>query len=479
MRSAGKTAITISAVVALAAGTTGVATAQQPGVAADSVRGSIAYLVDRYGVSQAEALRRLDLQRVSSHLDKLFKTAFPDNYAGMRIDQDGGGVLRVSFKDPSAATGALADVADRAHVTTERVEHSLADLTAARDRVAQEVDAGPLSAYLPAISQAENRVVLWEREWVAQDTTRLDSPARAGASAAAEADAARRAVAADPGVVVARTLVEPKPLAAQVVDPDQCHPLSCLDQGPMRGGIRLNLKRDNGTWGGCTVGYNVRSSGGGFAGKPWVLTAGHCMATKTNNTPTQHHGVDVVAQHGIEKNSYPYDYAAVPYVDDATAQEWLEGHSERNLVLKCEGVGGCDTPSTQQITTVHPLADIIPGWVVCAAGSGSSAADHPAEVDSGAGAGYQPGTHCGQVLSTDVGINTDVCARAGDSGGPLFTEVDRAGLGILEGSQQERSGPCAPGELNNYSPLDTILTDLGERVASQGSVFSVITSPQG
>ncbi len=282
-------------------------------------------------------------------------------------------------------------------------------------------------------------------------------------------------------MVVSRTLVQPKPLAAQASDPAFCHPLSCLDKGPMRGGVRLDLKRDNGTVGGCTVGYNVRSSGGGFPGKPWVLTAGHCMATKTNNVPTQHNGVDVVAQHGIEKNSYPYDYAAVPYVDDATAQKWLEGQSAHNLVLKCQGAvgGGCDSSVDQQIAKVHPLADIIPGWVVCAAGSASNAADFPDKVDSGAGAGYQPGLHCGQVLSTDVGINTDVCARAGDSGGPLFTEVDRAALGILEGSQQERSGPCAAGELNNYSPLETILTDLSARVASQGSVFSVITSPQG
>lgn len=480
MRSARRGVIAVAAVAVLTAGIPVVAEAQPAALAAASVRGSIGYLVDRYGVTESEALRRLDLQRASLQLDKLLKSAFPDSYAGMRLDQDNGGVLRVSFKDLAVAADALAGVADRDHVQTEQVRYSLAELTQARDKIAQEVDAGPVAAFLPAISQADNRVVLWEREWMTEDKTRLDSPARAGESAAAESDAARRVVAADPGMVVSRTLDKPKPKSAQQSDPAYCHPLSCLDKGPIRGGVRLDLKRDNGTWGGCTVGYNVRSSGGGFPNKPWVLTAGHCMATKTNNTPTQHNGTDVVAQHGIEKNSYPYDYAALPYVDDAAAQKWLDGQSEHNLVLKCAGVnGGCDSSTSQQITKVHPLADIMPGWVVCAAGSGSSAVDFPGKVDSGAGAGFQPGTHCGQVLSKDVGINTDVCARAGDSGGPLFTEVDRAALGILEGSQQDRSGPCAAGELNNYSPLETILADLGERVASQGSVFSVITTPQG
>ncbi|HWO60524.1 MAG TPA: S1 family peptidase [Umezawaea sp.] len=467
-----------TAVAVLFTGIPVVAEAQPVGLAPASVRGSIAYLVDRYGVSEFEALRRLELQRLSPLLDKQLRAAFPTSYAGMRLDQDNGGVLRVSFKDPTVATAALAEVPEGATVETEQVSHSLAELTEARDRIAEEVGAGPDATHLPAISQAENRVVLWEREWVGKDSATLGAPAQVGASRAAASDAARRAVAADPGLVVPRTLPKPEPLAAARVDPSFCHPLSCSDKGPMRGGLRLDLKRDNGTVGGCTVGFNVRSSGGGFPGKSWVLTAGHCMATKTNNTPTQHNGVDVVAQHGIEKNSYPYDYAAVPYVDDPTAQKWLEGQSERDLVLKCQG-NGCESSTNQQITKVYPLAEVIPGWVVCAAGSASSAVDFPDKVDSGAGAGYLPGTHCGQVLSTDVGINTDVCARAGDSGGPLFTEVDRAGLGILEGSRQHRSGPCAAGELNNYSPLDTILTDLGARVASQGSAFSVITAPQG
>ena len=145
-----------------------------------------------------------------------------------------------------------------------------------------------------------------------------------------------------------------------------------------------------------------------------------------------------------------------------------------------------DTPCGQQATSVdeeitgtHALAEIKAGWIVCATGSGSSAYNYPDSVDSGAGQDYLVGTRCGRVLSTDVGINTDLCARAGDSGGPLFSQVDHTALGILEGGQQSRSGPCQLGELNNYVPIETIIDELNARIAGQGSVFSVITTPNG
>jgi streptogrisin C len=250
------------------------------------------------------------------------------------------------------------------------------------------------------------------------------------------------------------------------------------------------MRRDNGTTGGCTAGFNLRTTGGAFPNVPLVLTAGHCMATKTNNVPTEHNRQPILNQHGIEKNFYPYDYAAVQYVDAATANTWLEGQTNRNTVLTYCRNGGLDsdydtpcgpqaTSQNQEITSVTPLEQILPGAIVCATGSASSAVNYPDSYDSGAGEGYLVGTRCGRVLSTDVGINTDLCARAGDSGGPLFSQVTKAGLGILEGSQQSRSGACQVGELNNYAPLSTILEDLSARQASGGSTFNLITTPQG
>ncbi|MFE2753600.1 trypsin-like serine protease [Actinosynnema sp. NPDC059335] len=472
-------------VAATALGTTGGASAApvarttlDPAAVAESVR----YLVESYGVGEREALRRLELQQEAVRLDGVLRKENPAEYGGMWLDQTAG-VLVVAMTDPAAARRHLKDLPDRAHVRTQAVRHSLADLTAAKERIAAGVGAGSDAVYLPAVNERDNEVVVWERPWVAQE--------KLSVARAQEGEAVRRALAAETGVAV-RTAVlpRPEPLSTPNVDWGFCHPLYCTNHGPMRGGLRLDMKRDNGTWGGCTAGFNLRSTGGGHPGKAWVLTAGHCMATKTNNTPTEHNGTPVLQQHGIEKNSYPYDYAALPYVDAAAANTWLESHTNRNRVLKYCRNGGADsnadTPCGQQatsvdelITGVHGLAEVKAGWVVCASGSGSSAVNYPDSVDSGAGEGYLVGTRCGRVLSTDVGINTDICARAGDSGGPLFSQVDHTALGILEGSQQSRSGACYAGELNNYVPIDTILTDLSARLASQGSTFSVITTPNG
>lgn len=440
-----------------------------------TVRESITYLMQTYGVSEREALRRLELQNDASKLEETLKREAAGEYGGMWLDQEGGGKLVVAMTKPSAAARYVRTMPDHANVEVRTVQNSLAALRSARDRISEQVGAGRDAVYLPAVSETENRVVVWERAWLKEK--------KAGVSTLAQAE--DRAFDAEPGLVSTRTLQKPTPYA---VDLGYCHPLHCTNHGPMRGGLRLDMRRDDGTVGGCTSGFNLRTTGGAFPGVPWVLTAGHCMATKTNNVPTQHNGEPVVNQHGIEKNSYPYDYAAVQYVDAAAATKWLESQPDRNVVLKYCRNGGNDsstlcgpqeTSRNQSITEVTPLAEIKAGAIVCASGSGSSEVDYPDSVDSGAGAGYLVGTRCGRVLSTDVGINTDVCARAGDSGGPLFSQVDKAALGILEGSQQSRSGPCQPGELNNYAPISTILEDLSARQASGGSVFNVITTPQG
>ncbi|SDL96723.1 streptogrisin C [Lentzea albidocapillata subsp. violacea] len=442
-----------------------------------SVKESIDYLVQTYRVTEREALRRLELQNDAAKLEATLRKEAAGEYGGMWLDQQTGELV-VAMTKPAAAQRQIAAMPDRANVEVRTVKHSLASLKSAHDRISRQVGAGAESVYLPAISTTENRVVVWERAWLREN--------KVGAAAQAEI----RTFDADPGMVSARVLREPTPYSADPVDWGFCHPLYCTNYGPMRGGLRLDMRRDNGTTGGCTSGFNLRTTGGAFPGVPWVLTAGHCMSTKTNDVPTQHNRQVVLNQHGIEKNFYPYDYAAVRYVDAATATTWLEGQTNRNTVLKYCRNGGLDsngdtpcgpqvTSQNQEITSVTPLSGILTGAIVCASGSGSSAVNYPDSFDSGAGEGYLVGTRCGRVLSTDVGINTDVCARNGDSGGPLFSQVTKAGLGILNGSQQARSGACQLGELNNYAPLSTILEDLSARQASGGSVFNVITTPQG
>jgi streptogrisin C len=109
------------------------------------VSGSIAYLRQAYGVSEQEALRRLD--------------------------QADGGRLVVATS-PQTVAGHLSGLPDRGHIVVKRVSRSLAELRATRDRLAAEVGDGPDSVVLPRVSETTNQVVAWRRDWLVTDGTR-------------------------------------------------------------------------------------------------------------------------------------------------------------------------------------------------------------------------------------------------------------------------------------------------------------------
>jgi len=387
-----------------------------------------------------------------------------------------------------------------------KAKYTLSALTATRDRIAAKVAEGPDAVYLPVVNVKDNRVEVFERGWVRQH--KLDGTWEAesgGAQKPTNDPSARRAlvdgesaradsaVAAEGPAVIRRPLAKPYPLNTPYVDWGYCHPLYCsrTSYGAFRGGLRLDVKRDDGSWGGCTSGFNMRSYYGTYASWPWVLTAGHCVVGKTNNEPIQHNGYNVFQQHGFERNSYPYDYAVLPYNSVTAQNAWLENFSNRNRVMVYCRSGGLDSDSdtpcsgSNHVSSYMNLDDyisyssILVGYVVCASGTGSNPSNYPDSYDSGAGAGYLVGTRCGRVTSFDGGIVTDICARAGDSGGPLFNQVDHKAYGILEGSIQHRSGACQIGEYNNYSPISKILTDVNSGSQNTegrfGSHFQVIT----
>ncbi|MFF4551095.1 hypothetical protein [Streptomyces sp. NPDC001435] len=475
----------------------------------DAVRESVAYLKETYHVSDAEALRRLQLQADAQILDKKLRKERPGAYAGMWLDQDHGGVLRVLTTSDSAVAPYIRALADRSHVRTRTVAHSRAELDGIVSRLERTVGGGPDSLFIPAVSMMENKVVLWRRDWVA-DAKRSGTwnklsnlRGRPAATAAARTDAVahelargRAGLAAQPrGLVEERRLDQPQQAFTPYVDWGYCHPLYCSTKyGPMRGGLRLNIKRDNGTWGGCTSGFNIRSKGGTtYNNWAWVLTAGHCVVGKTNNTYINHNGYSILQQHApnaaLEINSYPYDFVMLPYISGSYSQTWLDNFSGKNRVMKYCRNGGqdsdSDTPCGTQATTAdqwitgyHNFSEINPGWVACATGTGSDSSNYPESYDSGAGDGYLVGTRCGKVISPKdgVGIWTDICARKGDSGGPLFSQIDKTAYGILEGSYQSRTGPCYSGEINNYVPISTIY-HYTDNVA--GATYRVITSSTG
>ncbi|WP_405100499.1 S1 family peptidase [Micromonospora sp. NBC_01412] len=427
---------------------------------------SVAYLSDRYGISATEAARRLALQELAPPLATTLADRFPGEYGGMWLDQSAGGVLTVAATRPESVRAAVAPVPDAAHVRVVPVRHSLRQLGASAARVAKALGAAVGTDVV--VDQAANEVVVLTGGRVAAGDRRLPAAlADAGVSARSRARVARVSV------------------------PKACDPRDCT-RAPMRGGIRLDVPRDDGTVGGCTSGFNVRDR----SGAAYVLTAGHCVVggrhTRRDDAWHQFLGPKIPVtiesgNTGLAENAYPNDYAVMPYQAGAL-QRWAyptTATSRPSLVnYWCVADNPrCTTSRDVAITGYVPWSDIQTGWVVCATGSAYTPKAGEPYVDSGAGLGYLPGTRCGEITGkSGGGIDVRICARPGDSGGPLFTESDGRALGILSNGDPGQ-GRCANAdEHNSYAPVSTILDRanartngrLGLRLAITGPIFGPI-----
>jgi Trypsin len=391
-----------SAAQAAAPGPTGSSPAPTPANAPQSIR----YLVSRYSINEKEAQRRLALQAESAALAAELSAKHPQEYAGMWLDQAGGGVLRVAMTQPSL-------VPARPGIVAVQAQRSLASL----EQEARQVAADHPDAQV-YVDQQSNQVKVQEL----------------------------------PGFVL------------------KCDPLHCL-QSPIRGGIRLDIPRDNGTVGGCTTGFLLWST---VLRRTYVLTAGHCVVgglhTHVDQTWHEYLGphtpVSVEdADTRLAENDFTVgrDYAVMPFQAGAQAV-WFAGNAGRTPVPQIV----LYKQAAKEITGFVPVSSVQTGWIVCASGAGyTPGPNDPPYVDSGAGVGYVPGTHCGEVTSVGARIAVRICARKGDSGGPLYTEADGKALGILSGGD-ERSGPCVPGdtETNLYAPFSTILDRVNSRTSN-------------
>lgn len=449
--------------------------ATQPAPQDDPVtRASMDYLVATFGVTEAEARRRLDLQDRVDGLVKAVRDAVGDELHEVWIDQAGGGKLRFLTSRPAQARAALG--------TSTEVAVDPSRFTSAQLRAA-EAEVRTRLAGLPdvevAADPANQRV-----------DVRYGGADRAVAGRVSAASGTR----AGPAVPV---VTETAPETAG--KPRACGLLMC--DPPMRGGVRLHVRRDNGDWGSCTAGFNVRGSNGWI----YLLTAGHCVlgGGKEKRQFLFHNGLPVVWEPHASgdhtdpnsppdlryaRNSPPkLDYAILPYQIQPNGRGWhrywIEDRRSHNLVQ-----ASCVSPSNQTcssgavaITSVRRWADMTNGTVVCATGTGTAAIYPP-------NYGYRHGTRCGTIKTkymntyvtgspTGRGIKVDICSRDGDSGGPLFDRSGRA-YGILSGGP-ERTGACNlsdPQDYSVYSPVELNLQDVSSRT---GVTMSVITTAGG
>ncbi|WP_143193984.1 trypsin-like serine protease [Micromonospora sp. CB01531] len=431
---------------------TPVATAARPARAvAEAAPASVAYLRERYRVSATEAARRLALQEFSAPLAAKLAGDHPDTYGGMWLDQAAGGVLMIGATDAAPVRAVVAGSPDAAHVRVVQVRHPLRELTDAAARLAASL--GLTAGEDVLVDQERNAVVVLTGDGIAADDSRL-----AGALA-------------DAGVPA-----QARPRLAGAAVPKACDPRYC-PQAPMRGGIRLDVPRDDGTVGGCTAGFNVRSR----TGTAYLLTAGHCVVggrhTQVDRTWHQFLGpkipVSVESTDPVlAENAFPYDYAIMPYQPGALDRWAYQGGATSTPSLVnywCVADNPrCTTSRDVAITGYVAYSAIQVGWVVCATGSAYTPKSGEVYVDSGAGAGYLPGTRCGEITGKGSGgIDVRICARPGDSGGPLFTESDGKALGILSNGDPGQ-GPCSnPNEHNSYAPVSTILDRANARLGGR------------
>jgi streptogrisin C len=238
---------------------------------------------------------------------------------------------------------------------------------------------------------------------------------------------------------------------------DYCSPLAC--DAPMRGGIRLDGRRDNGTFGGCTVGFNVKRADG----RPFVLTAGHCVLGKNHENADRiwHNGIRVLNEHVggrwesvTDRQSSFFgtpitDYAFMPYdADDGNKWEdfWLKKRWGKNRVAEFTNCAidprgdipgfKCDYYNYYMSSAQTPPNK---GTWVCSTGAAG-----PGQTGSGAPADWLPGTRCGEVVQKSWPITkAHICTAPGDSGGPLFNPATSQGIGILhDGDAATGNGKC-------------------------------------
>ncbi|MFD7875292.1 S1 family peptidase [Streptomyces sp. NPDC059766] len=178
-----------------------------------------------------------------------------------------------------------------------------------------------------------------------------------------------------------------------------------------------------GTGGRCSLGFNVVKSG-----QPYFITAGHC--TEAVSTWTDSRGATIGRS---ERSGFPgNDFGLVKYTADVVHPSEVDLHNG----------------SARAVTRA---ADATVGERVTRSGATTG-------VHSGRVTGLDATVNYGNGDIVSGLIQTDVCAEAGDSGGPLFD--GDAAIGLTSGG----SGDCTAGGVTFFQPVTEALSAFGARI---------------
>jgi hypothetical protein len=405
------------------------------------IRESVGYLTATYHVSASDALRRLRLSAAEDGLGRELSDALPGEYAGARMDQRGGGVLVVAATRPDRARRVVQGLEHHDEIRVVPAAYSLRDLTRIRDRVA---DRTGRTGYAQ-VDEVGNRVDVWTADRAA--TTRV----LAG-------------LGTDRDAVVVRTA--PKEISTD------CSVYEC--DPPMRGGILVRLAtKDKDHLDYCSAAFNVQDDDGDL----FTTTAGHCISQLLPRNPrfiVSLKNDKVIGDIASTRSVYAdtrnprLDYA---FVRVTQTDEWFPaGHSKNAILFQCSTQQNppqpCDAANnslTYPITGTKNYDDMAVGEVVCMAGAS------PMQN------AVKPGVRCGEITDKpDGGIKTNICAKRGDSGSPLFNQATHQAYGIENAVASQDTGPCLPAAEQEtfYTPISAALA---AATASKGRTYSVIT----
>ncbi|PZF79320.1 hypothetical protein C1I92_31800 [Jiangella anatolica] len=358
------------------------------------------------GVSDAEALRRIDAEDERVALLEQLATQSPGTYGGAWYDGATDTQHLLSTTPAAAAAFTRAAAARGIDATTHDVDFSLATLIAERDRVNNGTHRGVPAGATAGIDLKANRVV-------------VELPASTLASV-------RRGAVALPATMraTART--------AQTTGPEVCAThRSCSP--PLRAGVQL-WRGPEKTYS-CSAGFTANSTTS--VGR-WVLTAGHCGAIGSR----WGNGTQSVGTMRARYNWNDVDAAAIridsTYWLDGATWGWMYDPSATSQRLPVAG----------RITSETSMQ---PGQTVCIAAQ---------SIGSGIRCGVLGDVNDANARGMARVDGIDTCP--GDSGGAWYrySSTGRIAYGIHHGGKLVPS-TCHGSDVSLFSTLPDIAEHLG------------------
>lgn len=387
--------IAVVAVVQLGLATAPNALAQDPGTEAKDP--AVSYAQHRYGLSEQEAQRRLQLQPRVSKLDQSLRRSLRATYSGIWIDQDNGAEVVVAVTRADGSAKREADAHGLGSEVVEReVRYTEGTLLNLQERLLPVGRRDPDRVRVGGLMTDRNAL------FVALDA---ESPTPQEVAEIEESH---------PGALFVHR-GEVAPVREEACSYPYCDP-------PLRGGVAMA----KGT-AGCTTGFAVRSRSDS---KPYILTAGHCIKDTAGSTASWYTRFADNSPHNIGPN-HKYVYGSTGDSGILSITNPSGWNPTRNIANWGCCLNGFITGTNHNYGILGTSGSTV-GMMLCYSGG-----------TSGTGCGKV--TQLGYTTPNGVGglgvFDADTpCEGPGDSGGPVF--ANNYAYGIVHGSTSIISGEC-------------------------------------